>query len=243
MMAVSGMPPDGWTTYRRLLGYVWPYKLAFAGSAIAFLLGSSAEAGFVKLFERLIDNWDEGLEEAALFVPLAMLGAVLVRGVGEFVGEILLSRISFSVVHNLRVELFEQLLHMPSAFFDASAQGHLVSRITYNVAQLSDAGTVALRSFVPGRHQGNGPARLHVLFELATNVHVCGGGAHRGGGCPRRQPPIQAYCPAHSGIHAGCHSCHRGDGHRLPGGAGSSAASPTSATASQGRVTPTAGRA
>ena len=148
MMAVSGMPPDGWTTYRRLLGYVWPYKLAFAGSAIAFLLGSSAEAGFVKLFERLIDNWDEGLEEAALFVPLAMLGAVLVRGVGEFVGEILLSRISFSVVHNLRVELFEQLLHMPSAFFDASAQGHLVSRITYNVAQLSDAGTVALRSFV-----------------------------------------------------------------------------------------------
>ena len=142
------MQADGWTTYRRLLGYVWPYSLAFGGSVIAFLMGSAAEAGFVKLFERLIDNWDEGLPEAALFIPVAMLGAVLIRGLGELVGEMLLSRISFSVVHNLRVELFEQLLQMPSAFFDASAQGHLVSRITYNVSQLRDAGTVALRSLV-----------------------------------------------------------------------------------------------
>ena len=142
------MPADGWATYRRLLRYVWPYSLAFGSSIIAFLVGSAAEAGFVKLFERLIDNWDEGLPEAALFIPLAMLGAVLIRGLGELVGEMLLSRISFSVVHNLRVELFEQLLQMPSAFFDASAQGHLVSRITYNVAQLRDAGTVALRSLV-----------------------------------------------------------------------------------------------
>ena len=142
------MRPDGWATYRRLLGYVWPYSWAFAGSVVAFLIGSAAEAAFVKLFERLIDNWDEGLADAALFIPLAMLGAVLVRGMGEFAGEMLLSRISFSVVHNLRVALFEQLLHMPSAFFDASAQGHLVSRITYNVAQLRDAGTVALRALV-----------------------------------------------------------------------------------------------
>ena len=148
MTAHNPMQADGWTTYRRLLGYVWPYSLAFAGSVIAFLVGGAAEAGFVKLFERLIDNWDEGLPEAALFIPVAMLGAVLIRGLGELVGEMLLSRISFSVVHNLRVELFEQLLHMPSSFFDASAQGHLVSRITYNVAQLRDAGTVALRALV-----------------------------------------------------------------------------------------------
>ncbi len=142
------MRPDGWATYRRLLGYVWPYSFAFAGAVAAFLVGSAAEAVFVKLFERLIDSWDEGLADAALFIPLAMLGAVCARGLGEFAGEMLLSRISFSVVHNLRVALFEQLLQMPSAFFDASAQGHLVSRITYNVAQLRDAGTVALRALV-----------------------------------------------------------------------------------------------
>ena len=142
------MRADGWSTYRRLLGYVWPYSLAFAGSITAFLIGTAAEAWFVKLFERLIDNWDEGLPDAASFIPLAMLGTVLIRGLGEFAGETLLSRVSFSVVHNLRVALFEQLLHMPSAFFDASAQGHLVSRITYNVAQLRDAGTVALRSLI-----------------------------------------------------------------------------------------------
>ena len=148
MAAEHGMPTDGWSTYRRLLGYVWPYSLAFAASVFAFLIGSAAEASFVKLFEHLIDNWDDGLPEAAMYIPLAMLGVVLVRGLSELAGEMLLSRISFSVVHNLRVALFEQLLQMPSAFFDASVQGHLVSRITYNVAQLRDAGTVALRSII-----------------------------------------------------------------------------------------------
>ena len=142
------MQADGWATYKRLLGYVWPYSLAFAAAVVAFLLGGAAEAAFVKLFERLIDHWDQGLPEAALFIPLGMLGAVLIRGLGELAGEMLLSRISFSVVHRLRVELFEQLLHLPSAFFDASAQGHLVSRITYNVAELRDAGTVALRALI-----------------------------------------------------------------------------------------------
>jgi subfamily B ATP-binding cassette protein MsbA len=77
-----------------------------------------------------------------------MLVAAFARGLGEIIGEILLSRISYTVVHNIRCQLFEQLLFLPSAYFDASSQGHLVSRITYNVAQLRSAGTDALKTIV-----------------------------------------------------------------------------------------------
>jgi subfamily B ATP-binding cassette protein MsbA len=52
------------------------------------------------------------------------------------------------VVHQLRIQLFDQLLRMPSAYFDRSAKGHLVSRITFNVAQLRDTATDALKSVV-----------------------------------------------------------------------------------------------
>ena len=150
MTPQEGKPAAGvdWRTYKRLLRYVRPYWPLFAVSVAAFLVASGAEAYFLKLFGSLIDGWRDGLAEAALFIPLAMLCAALVRGVGAVLGEILLSQVSFTVVHNLRLALFEQLLHMPSAFFDASSQGHLVSRITFNVAQLRDTGTDALKSII-----------------------------------------------------------------------------------------------
>ena len=137
-----------WATYKRLLGYVRPYWALFAVAVLGFLVGSGAEAYFVNLFGALVDDWDAGAARAALFIPLAMLGAAVVRGLGEVVGEMLLSQVSFTVVHNLRMALFEQLLHLPSRYFDSSSQGRLVSRITFNVAQLRDTGTDALKSII-----------------------------------------------------------------------------------------------
>ena len=137
-----------WATYKRLLGYVRPYWALFAVAVLGFLVGSGAEAYFVNLFGALVDDWDAGAVRAAFFIPLAMLGAAVVRGLGEVVGELLLSQVSFTVVHNLRMALFEQLLHMPSRYFDASSQGRLVSRITFNVAQLRDTGTDALKTII-----------------------------------------------------------------------------------------------
>ncbi len=137
-----------WATYKRLLGYVRPYWALFAIAVLGFLVGSGAEAYFVNLFGALVDDWDAGAARAAFFIPLAMLGAAVVRGLGEVVGEMLLSQVSFTVVHNLRMALFEQLLHMPSRYFDASSQGRLVSRITFNVAQLRDTGTDALKTII-----------------------------------------------------------------------------------------------
>lgn len=137
-----------WQTYKRLLGYVRPYWPLFLVSVVGFFIGSGAEAFFVKLFGDLIDTWDQTAVQAAYTIPLLMLAAALARGFGEVIGELLLSQISFSVVHNVRTQLFDQLLKMPSAYFDASSQGHLVSRITYNVAQLRDTGTDALKSII-----------------------------------------------------------------------------------------------
>ena len=128
----------------RLLRYVRPHWFIFLLAVLGFLAGSSAEAYFAKMFGDLIDSWPE----TALSIPLFMLIAAFGRAVGEIVGEILLSRISFTVVHNIRCELFEQLLFLPSRYFDASSQGHLVSRITYNVTQLRSAGTDALKTIV-----------------------------------------------------------------------------------------------
>ena len=161
----AGKPTTDWTTYKRLLGYVRPHWALFAVAVLGFLAGSGAEAYFVNLFGALVDDWDAGAARAALFIPLAMLGAAVVRGLGEVVGETLLAQVSFTVVHNLRMALFEQLLRMPSSFFDGSSQGRLVSRITFNVAQLRDTGTDALKSII----QDGGKVVMFLGFMLYLN--------------------------------------------------------------------------
>ena len=135
-----------WRTYRRLLAYVRPYWPLFIVALAGYAMGGAAEAYFVRLFGELVDNWQTRTLALASSVPLVIIGAALVRGAGEIIGEMLLSRISFSVVHTLRTALFEHLLRMPTPWFDASSQGHLVSRLTYNVGQLRDTGTDALKT-------------------------------------------------------------------------------------------------
>ena len=77
-----------------------------------------------------------------------MLFTVLARAFGTIVGEALISRVSFRVVYNLREQLFSHLLKLPSAYFDNTAQGHLVSRLTFTVAQLRDTGTDVLKTLI-----------------------------------------------------------------------------------------------
>ena len=142
------MKASDWSTYRRLLRYVKPYWPIFLVAVVGFYVGAGAEAFFVRLFGDLIEGWGEAERETLLYIPVLMFAAAVIRGVGEIVGELLLSKISFAVVHQLRSELFEKILVLPSGFFDASTQGHIVSRVTFNVAQLRDTGTDALKSLV-----------------------------------------------------------------------------------------------
>ena len=117
-------------------------------SIIGFFLAAAAEAGFAKLFGDLIDQWDDPDYRASAVIPLMMGGAALVRAVGSILGESLIARVSFWVIHNLRQELFHKLLVLPSSYYDSNSQGHIVNRVTFTVAQLREAGTDAFKALI-----------------------------------------------------------------------------------------------
>ena len=160
----SGDPGD-WQTYRRLLGYVADQKFHFLLAIVGFLVAATCEAGFATVLGVIVDTFGAAGETApasddrfkalvrwavqfAWAIPVAMLVLALLRGLGAIAGEYLLSRISFRAIHVIRSQLFDRLLAMPSAFYDKSAQGHLVSRLTFTAAQLRDSTTDALKIIV-----------------------------------------------------------------------------------------------
>ena len=147
MKAESPKTSD-WQLYKRLLAYVIPLWPLFIAAIIGFILGNAAEVYFANLIRDVVDMWEAPPAGAAISFPILILLAAVVRGLGGVAGELFLGRISFHVVHSIRTELFNQLVSLPTAYFDRSTQGHLVSRLTFNVAQLRDTASDALKTLM-----------------------------------------------------------------------------------------------
>ena len=143
--------------YRRLLGYVRPYIGMFLLSIVGFLIFASTQPMLAYILKYFVDGLSN--PEASLFPPndylpsLPLLQAVPLlivliaawQGLGSFLGNFFLARVSLGLVHDLRVALFNKLLVLPNRYFDSHNSGHLISRITFNVTMVTGAATDAIK--------------------------------------------------------------------------------------------------
>ncbi len=132
--------------YRRLLGYTRPYwRLGFI-SLLGYLLFAGMESVMAHLMKYFINGLESRDKQMIIFVPLAIVGARIVHGIGSFFGNYYIARVGLGVVNDLRKELFGQLLYLPSRYYDANNSGELISLITYNIQQVSGSVTQAIKT-------------------------------------------------------------------------------------------------
>ncbi len=143
---IQGQTNDsGWVIYRRLLGYVLAHWKIAMIAVIAMLITGASEAGFAWLVKPMLDaGFVERDPEILRLIPLGVLGIFLVRGLSSFVAQYGTAWISRRVIAKLRGEVFERLLTLPRRYFDDASSGMLLSRLTYNVEQVAQAGTNAM---------------------------------------------------------------------------------------------------
>ncbi|PKO71716.1 MAG: lipid A export permease/ATP-binding protein MsbA [Betaproteobacteria bacterium HGW-Betaproteobacteria-14] len=143
--------PSSLSLYIRLLTYVRPYVGWFAVSIAGFVVFASAQpmlASVLKYFvDGLIDPAGASLGGLQMMhaVPLLIVLIAAWQGVGSYLGNYFLARVSMGVVHDLRVALFDSLLTLPDRYFDMHNSGHLISRITFNVTMVTGAATDAIK--------------------------------------------------------------------------------------------------
>ena len=147
-MASKNTNLSGVRLYGRLLSYVLPYIPLFIVSIIGFAIYSGSQVAATEWLKRVIDYVNDPVGDMRLILPIALIVIALVRGMGFFVGNYLLSSISNRLVHNIRTELFNKLTVLPSSYYDQHSSGHLISRITFNVMQVTGAATNALKIFI-----------------------------------------------------------------------------------------------
>jgi ATP-binding cassette, subfamily B, bacterial MsbA len=128
--------------YRRLLGYVRPYRLQFVVGLLGAILYAATQTSFAWLAKRFIDATLTHRDPATVvWVPLAVVGLFVLRGLGDFTQTYFMGYVGRHVVNGLRSQVFARILELPIGFFDRSSSAMLLARLTYNTEQVAQATT------------------------------------------------------------------------------------------------------
>jgi subfamily B ATP-binding cassette protein MsbA len=134
----------GWEVYKRLLSYVRPHRGIFIISVIGYAIFSAAGVATAEWLGWTVDQVASKNPDARIISPLLCVAIVMMRGVGGFMGGYSLEYISNHIIHKLRCQIMEQLLKLPVRYYDLSASGRLVSKVTYDTIQIKGAATDAV---------------------------------------------------------------------------------------------------
>jgi subfamily B ATP-binding cassette protein MsbA len=145
---MSDNTDSNWSIYKRLLVYVKPLKFFFFLSVVGNAIYAAASALMAKALEFVIQTVENPTDENRILLPVLIIALFAMRGLGGFLGGYYIAYVGRNIVHKIRTEVFDRYLTLPSRFFDSSSSGHLISRITYNVEQVSSAATDAVTIIV-----------------------------------------------------------------------------------------------
>jgi subfamily B ATP-binding cassette protein MsbA len=130
--------------YRRLLGYVRPYRAVFGLAIAGMLLVAVSDVLLLQGLQPLLRSLQAPSDTSAWTIALGIVGIFLLRGIGSYTSEYGLAWIGSRVVFDLRCEACDHLLRLPTPFYDASSIGILLSKVTFDAQQISSAASEAI---------------------------------------------------------------------------------------------------
>lgn len=134
-----------WQTFRRLWPMISPLKAGLIVAAIALILNAASDTFMLSLLKPLLDDgFGKANSRILVWMPLVVIGLMVLRGVSGFVSSYCVSWVSGKVVMNMRRRLFNHMMDMPVSFFDQQSTGTLLSRITYDSEQVASSSSGAL---------------------------------------------------------------------------------------------------
>ena len=131
-----------------LLQYVRPYWWAFALAIVGMIIVAAGDvlmAYMVMPIVQKLQNPDPAMTE---LLPLAVVAVFLLRGIGSFTSEYGMAWTGHRVVFDLRREMIDHLLSLPTPYYDAQSSGRLISKFTFDAYQLAAATSSAITTTI-----------------------------------------------------------------------------------------------
>ncbi len=86
--------------------------------------------------------------ETIALMPFLFVALFAIRGIAAYVSNLSLNWVANKVIMDLRQAMFNRMIDFPANFYDQHRSGSLMSRFTYDVAQLKEASTNAISTLV-----------------------------------------------------------------------------------------------
>lgn len=136
---------SSWKIFRRLWPMIFPFKIGLIIASINLIINAISDALMLALLKPLLDDgFGQSNREVFMWMPLALIGLMGIRGLSGFISMYCMSWVSGKVVMQMRRILFIHIMHMPVSFFIKQSTGVLVSRMTYDAEQVASSSSGAL---------------------------------------------------------------------------------------------------
>jgi len=136
--------------YFRLLSYLRPHLGLFLLSIGGMAVTAASEPAFPALVQLMLHSLDDSYTQKypllqawipAALVPLFIVLLFILRGAAQLLANYSISRIGNKLVMDLRSQMFSRLISLPNQYFSDHATGNLMSKLTYDVTQVTAAAT------------------------------------------------------------------------------------------------------
>ncbi|MBZ0221428.1 MAG: lipid A export permease/ATP-binding protein MsbA [Dokdonella sp.] len=137
---------SGAALYARLLGHVQRYWPIAVLVVLAMVIDAACMGLFAQSIKPMLDDLFVARDPQTIFwMPIVIVAIFLVRSVAVYVTDYGTAYIGRGVVQQLRQQVFDQYLRLPTSFFASEPSGHQIARITYTAEQVAQASTDSVK--------------------------------------------------------------------------------------------------
>lgn len=135
--------------WRRIYSRLGPYWKIVVVAVLLVSIVSATKPLLAVIMKPLLDDGFTGIKPYYIwFLPLSVVGIMLVRGIASYASSYLLALVANNMLRNLRSEMFQRLLSLPDSRFKQGDTGRLLNRFTIDAGTLTTVATEVITVLV-----------------------------------------------------------------------------------------------
>ena len=141
-------------SFRQFVNRLFPYLKSHIGklviTSILMVFATALETAIPEITGQIVDTLfgSDRSDKTARFYSILLFGTIAVSALSTLVALGSGSWISNKVILDLRVDMFSKLISLPKAYFDKNTTGQTLSKLTFDVEQISEAASTIWLDFI-----------------------------------------------------------------------------------------------
>ena len=135
---------------KRLFVYLKPHLAKLIFTSFLMILATSLESAIPEITGQIVDELfnESRSENTTLIYAWILFLVILMSSLFSLASNATSSWVANVVIMNIRVDMFNKLLHLPKAFFDKTTSGNLLSKLTFDVEQIAATASTIWLDFI-----------------------------------------------------------------------------------------------